>query len=41
MTVDGVPGVRTCVTEVRQGMKVERQQGVGSWNVQAEAGHVQ
>ncbi|MDX9826735.1 MAG: (2Fe-2S)-binding protein [Spirochaetia bacterium] len=39
MTVDGVPGVRTCVTEVRDGMKVERQHGVGSWSVQAEAGH--
>ncbi|MDD3981736.1 MAG: (2Fe-2S)-binding protein [Spirochaetales bacterium] len=41
MTVDGVPGVRTCVTEVRDGMKVERQQGVGSWKVKAEAGHAQ
>ncbi len=39
MTVDGVPGVRTCVTEVRDGMKVERQHGVGSWSVQAEADH--
>jgi predicted molibdopterin-dependent oxidoreductase YjgC len=31
MTVDGVPGVRTCVTEVRDGMKIERQKGVGQW----------
>lgn len=31
MTVDGVPGVRTCVTEVQEGMKIERQSGVGQW----------
>ncbi len=31
MTVDGVPGVRTCVTAVRDGMRVERQAGVGRW----------
>jgi aerobic-type carbon monoxide dehydrogenase small subunit (CoxS/CutS family) len=31
MTVDGIPGVRTCVTEVREGMRVERQRGSGSW----------
>lgn len=31
MTVDGVPGVRTCVTAVRDGMRVERQEGVGRW----------
>ena len=33
MNVDGVPGVRTCVTEVREGMKVERQIGNGSWQI--------
>lgn len=38
MTVDGVPGVRTCVTEVREGMKVERQHGTGAWKVAAEVG---
>jgi len=37
MIVDGVPGVRTCVTEVREGMRIERQQGVGAWKVEAEA----
>lgn len=31
MTVDGIPGVRTCVTPVREGMRVERQRGAGSW----------
>ena len=31
MTVDGVPGVRTCVTAVRDGMRIERQEGVGRW----------
>lgn len=31
MTVDGIPGVRTCITEVRDGMKVARQHGVGNW----------
>jgi predicted molibdopterin-dependent oxidoreductase YjgC len=31
MTVDGIPGVRTCVTEVRDGMRIVRQHGVGSW----------
>jgi predicted molibdopterin-dependent oxidoreductase YjgC len=29
MTVDGVPNVRTCVTAVRGGMKVETQHGLG------------
>jgi len=37
MIIDGVPGVRTCVTEVRQGMKVERQDGVGVWGNGMEA----
>jgi len=31
MTVDGVPGVRTCVTRVKHGMKLERQEGAGKW----------
>jgi predicted molibdopterin-dependent oxidoreductase YjgC len=38
MTVDGIPGVRTCVTEVKEGMRIERQHGVGSWHVDGEAG---
>lgn len=32
MTVDGVPNTRTCVTPVRDGMKVEIQQGHGDWS---------
>ncbi len=32
MTVDGVPNVRTCVTEVREGMKITTQQGMGIWS---------
>ncbi len=31
MTVDGVPNVRTCVTKVRDGMRIETQVGVGNW----------
>ena len=31
MTVDGVPNVRTCVTPVREGMRVETQKGIGEW----------
>ncbi|MDI3538364.1 MAG: hypothetical protein PWQ41_576 [Bacillota bacterium] len=31
MTVDGVPNVRTCVTPVREGMKIETQRGLGRW----------
>jgi predicted molibdopterin-dependent oxidoreductase YjgC len=38
MIVDGVPGVRTCVTEVRNGMNIERQHGVGSWKSETETG---
>ncbi len=29
--VDGAPNVRTCVTAVREGMKVEFQAGLGNW----------
>jgi len=32
MTVDGVPNTRTCVTPVRDGMKVQVQQGHGDWS---------
>lgn len=32
MQIDGVPGVRTCVTPVRAGMRVETQHGLGEWD---------
>ena len=32
MTVDGAPNVRTCVTPVRAGMKIETQHGLGEWS---------
>ena len=31
MTVDGQPNVRTCITPVRDGMRVETQIGLGQW----------
>lgn len=31
MTVDGLPNVRTCVTPVRDGMRVDTQRGLGTW----------
>jgi predicted molibdopterin-dependent oxidoreductase YjgC len=31
MTVDGVLNVQSCVTPVRDGMRVETQQGLGTW----------
>ena len=31
MTVDNVPNVRTCITTVREGMRVESQKGLGQW----------
>jgi predicted molibdopterin-dependent oxidoreductase YjgC len=31
MTVNGKPNVRTCVTPVAAGMKVETQRGLGKW----------
>ena len=30
MIVDGIPNTRTCVTAVREGMRVERQEGLAS-----------
>jgi len=33
ITVDGRPNVRACVTPVRDGMRVERQRGLGDWRV--------
>lgn len=32
MVVNGVPGIRTCVTPVEEGMKVETQYGTGKWS---------
>jgi aerobic-type carbon monoxide dehydrogenase small subunit (CoxS/CutS family) len=31
MTVNGVPNVRTCVTEVEEGMVIETQMEYGAW----------
>jgi hypothetical protein len=31
MTVDGVPNTRTCITLVRDNMRVETQLGLGTW----------
>jgi predicted molibdopterin-dependent oxidoreductase YjgC len=33
MIVDGIPNTRTCVTPVREGMKIETQHGLGQWKV--------
>lgn len=35
MTVDGLPNVRACMTPVRDGLRVETQRGLGSWEVGA------
>jgi len=32
MTVDGELNVRTCITLVREGQRIETQQGLGSWD---------
>ncbi len=37
MHVDGIPGVRTCITPVRDGMIVETQRGLGEWNARSDA----
>ena len=31
LTIDGVPNVRSCVTEVQDGMQIEVQDGLGEW----------
>jgi len=31
MTVNGTPNVRTCITPVENGMKIEKQEGLGKW----------
>jgi predicted molibdopterin-dependent oxidoreductase YjgC len=35
MVVDGEPNVRTCVTPVRPGMRVETQRGLGNWDAES------
>lgn len=32
MTVDDVPNIRTCVTEVKEGMRITTQKGTGVWS---------
>lgn len=32
MTVNGAPQVRTCITVVEEGMRVETQEGLGRWS---------
>lgn len=32
LTINGVPNVRSCVTEVEDGMQIEIQDGLGKWN---------
>lgn len=36
MIVDGIPNTRTCVTPVKDGMKVETQFGLGNWRDKSE-----
>jgi len=31
MTVNGTPNIRTCITPVEKGMKIEKQEGLGKW----------
>ena len=38
MVVDGVPNVRTCVTPLKEGMKVETQTGKGTVPLNVEVG---
>lgn len=34
MVVNGIPGIRTCITPVEEGMTVETQQGLGEWGIE-------
>jgi predicted molibdopterin-dependent oxidoreductase YjgC len=34
MTIDGLPNVRACRTQVRPGMRIETQSGHGTWRVE-------
>ena len=31
MTVDGIPNIRSCITPVKDGMKIKTQKGNGTW----------
>lgn len=31
MIVDGTPNIRTCITPVKEGMKIDTQKGCGEW----------
>lgn len=31
LTINGVPNVRSCITEVEEGMRIEIQDGLGKW----------
>jgi len=31
MTVDKIPNVRTCITPVKEGMRIKTQKGLGKW----------
>ena len=33
MIVDGIPNTRTCVTPIKEGMRIQTQHGVGKWRV--------
>jgi hypothetical protein len=37
MVIDGQPGTMACITPVRDGTRVETQQGRGHWGVGREA----
>ena len=37
MTIDGRPNLRTCLTPVRAGMRVESQAGEGMWTLDGQA----
>jgi hypothetical protein len=34
--VDGVPNIRTCITEVREGMRITTQKGAGAWQEEGQ-----
>lgn len=36
MTVNGIPNVRTCITQVEEGMVIETQIGYGKWKKEAQ-----
>ncbi len=36
MQVNGVPNIRTCITEVEEGMEIRTQVGVGRWEASHE-----